>query len=311
MMRPATMIRNACLRNFSQSLRVGSAFLKSGDFCRYTSQAAASLQQDCEPSAYSDDESADHMDWDNLGFGLTPADYMYTMKCSNDYFEKGRLSRYGKIELSPSSGVLNYGQGLFEGMKAYRKEDGQLVLFRPDQNAIRLQTGAERMCMPSPSIDQFIDAVKQTALANKRWVPPPGKGSLYIRPLLVGSGPILGLAPAPEYTFLVFASPVGNYFKEGLAPLNLYVEDEFHRATPGGAGGVKAISNYAPVLKAISRAKNRGFSDVLYLDSVNKKNLEEVSSCNIFILKVLLNSKFWTLFLISLLYVALFSHCLS
>lgn len=279
------MIRNACLRNFSQSLRVGSAFLKSGDFCRYTSQAAASLQQDCEPSAYSDDESADHMDWDNLGFGLTPADYMYTMKCSNDYFEKGRLSRYGKIELSPSSGVLNYGQGLFEGMKAYRKEDGQLILFRPDQNATRLQTGAERMCMPSPSIDQFIDAVKQTALANKRWVPPPGKGSLYIRPLLVGSGPILGLAPAPEYTFLVFASPVGNYFKEGLAPLNLYVEDEFHRATPGGAGGVKAISNYAPVLKAISRAKNRGFSDVLYLDSVNKKNLEEVSSCNIFILK--------------------------
>lgn len=279
------MIRSACLRNFSQSLRVGSAFLKSGDFCRYTSQAAASLQQVCEPSAYSDDESADHMDWDNLGFGLTPADYMYTMKCSNDYFEKGRLSRYGKIELSPSSGVLNYGQGLFEGMKAYRKEDGQLILFRPDQNATRLQTGAERMCMPSPSIDQFIDAVKQTALANKRWVPPPGKGSLYIRPLLVGSGPILGLAPAPEYTFLVFASPVGNYFKEGLAPLNLYVEDEFHRATPGGAGGVKAISNYAPVLKAISRAKNRGFSDVLYLDSVNKKNLEEVSSCNIFILK--------------------------
>ncbi|KDO81394.1 hypothetical protein CISIN_1g016272mg [Citrus sinensis] len=227
MMRPATMIRNACLRNFSQSLRVGSAFLKSGDFCRYTSQAAASLQQDCEPSAYSDDESADHMDWDNLGFGLTPADYMYTMKCSNDYFEKGRLSRYGKIELSPSSGVLNYGQGLFEGMKAYRKEDGQLVLFRPDQNAIRLQTGAERMCMPSPSIDQFIDAVKQTALANKRWVPPPGKGSLYIRPLLVGSGPILGLAPAPEYTFLVFASPVGNYFKVAAFSHETYSGFEF------------------------------------------------------------------------------------
>lgn len=284
-MRPATLIRSACLRNFGQSLRVGSAFLKSGDFCSYNSQAAASLQQVCEPSDYSDDESADHMDWDNLGFGLIPADYMYTMKCSNDYFEKGRLSRYGKIELSPSSGVLNYGQGLFEGMKAYRKEDGRLILFRPDQNAIRLQIGAERMCMPSPSIDQFIDAVKQTALANKRWVPPPGKGSLYIRPLLMGSGPILGLAPAPECTFLVFASPVGNYFKEGLAPLNLYVEDEFHRATPGGAGGVKAISNYAPVLKAISRAKDRGFSDVLYLDSVNKKNLEEVSSCNIFILK--------------------------
>ncbi|XP_044510336.1 branched-chain-amino-acid aminotransferase 2, chloroplastic-like isoform X2 [Mangifera indica] len=145
--------------------------------------------------------------------------------------------------------------------------------------------GAKRMCMPCPSIDQFIDAVKKTALANKRWVPPPGKGSLYIRPLLMGSGAILALAPAPEYTFLVFASPVGNYFREGLAPLNVYVEDEFHRATPGGAGGVKTISNYAPVLKALSRAKIRGFSDVLYLDSVNKKNLEEVSSCNIFIVK--------------------------
>ncbi|KAL5777532.1 hypothetical protein ACOSP7_010458 [Xanthoceras sorbifolium] len=126
------------------------------------------------------------------------------------------------------------------------------------------------------------DAVPFNILIIKQ-VPPPGKGSLYIRPLLMGSGPILGLAPAPECTFLVFASPVGNYFKEGLAPLNLYVESEFHRATPGGAGGVKTISNYAPVLKALSRAKSRGFSDVLYLDAVNKKYVEEVSSCNIFV----------------------------
>ncbi|XP_031247432.1 branched-chain amino acid aminotransferase 1, mitochondrial-like [Pistacia vera] len=279
------MISTACSRNLVQSLRAASAFSKFGTYYRYTSQAVSSLQQVCESSAYSDDDCAD-MDWDNLGFGLVPTDYMYSMKCS-DYrqFEQGQLSRYGKIELSPSAGVLNYGQGLFEGLKAYRKEDGQLILFRPDQNAIRMDIGAKRMCMPCPSIDQFIDAVKQIALANKRWVPPPGKGSLYIRPLLMGSGAILGLAPAPEYTFLVFASPVGNYFKEGLAPLNLYVEDEFHRATPGGAGGVKTISNYAPVLKALGRAKNRGFSDVLYLDSVNKRNLEEVSSCNIFIVK--------------------------
>lgn len=271
--------------NLFQSLRIASAFSKLGTYCSFTSQSASSLQQVFEQSAYSVDECAD-MDWDNLGFGLVPTDYMYSMKCS-DYrnFEQGQLSRYGKIELSPSAGVLNYGQGLFEGLKAYRKEDGQLMLFRPDQNAIRMDIGAKRMCMPSPSIYQFIDAVKQTALANQRWVPPPGKGSLYIRPLLMGSGAILGLAPAPEYTFLVFASPVGNYYKEGVAPLNLYVEDEFHRATLGGAGGVKTISNYAPVLKALSRAKNRGFSDVLYLDSVKKKNLEEVSSCNIFVVK--------------------------
>ncbi|KAL5844633.1 hypothetical protein ACOSQ4_010591 [Xanthoceras sorbifolium] len=277
------MIQRSCFRNLVQSFRVGSALTKFGGYNSYTSQAASSLLQVCEPSGYSDDECA-AMDWDNLGFGLIPTDYMYSMKCYDDQiFEQGQLSRYGKIELSPSAGVLNYGQGLFEGLKAYRKENGQLVLFRPDQNAIRMQIGAKRMCMPYPSTDQFIDAVKQTTLANKRWVPPPGKGSLYIRPLLMGSGPILGLAPAPECTFLVFASPVGNYFKEGLAPLNLYVESEFHRATPGGAGGVKTISNYAPVLKALSRAKSRGFSDVLYLDAVNKKYVEEVSSCNIFV----------------------------
>ncbi|KAG8377430.1 hypothetical protein BUALT_Bualt08G0032100 [Buddleja alternifolia] len=176
--------------------------------------------------------------------------------------------------------------GLFEGTKAYRREDGGgIFLFRPHENAIRMQIGAQRLCMPSPSINQFLDAVKHTALSNKRWIPPPGKGSLYIRPLLIGSGPVLGLAPASEYTFLVYASPVGNYFKEGTAPLSLYVEDEFHRATRGGAGGVKSITNYAPVLKAISRARDKGFSDVLYLDSVNKRNVEEVSSCNVFMLK--------------------------
>ncbi|GFP87674.1 branched-chain-amino-acid aminotransferase 2 chloroplastic [Phtheirospermum japonicum] len=247
------------------------------------------VQEACEPSNYrtmDDEHGAGAIDWDKLGFGMMQTDCMYMMKCGKDeQFKAGKLSRYGNIELSPSAGVLNYGQGLFEGTKAYRREDGGVYLFRPQENAIRMQTGAHRMCMPSPSLPQFLDALKQTALANTRWIPPPGKGSLYIRPLLIGSGPVLGLAPASEYTFLVYASPVGNYFKEGTAPLNLYVEDEFHRTTRGGAGGVKSITNYAPVLKAMSRARDRGFSDVLYLDSVNKRNIEEVSSCNIFILK--------------------------
>ncbi|KAH7523779.1 hypothetical protein FEM48_Zijuj06G0048300 [Ziziphus jujuba var. spinosa] len=232
-----------------------------------------------------DDEYAD-VEWDNLGFGIVPTDYIYIMKCSkDDNFEEGQLCRYGNIELSPAAGVLSYGQGVYEGTKVYRKEDGRLLLFRPDENAIRMRIGAERMCMPSPSIHQFVDAVKQIAQANRRWVPPPGKGSLYIRPVLIGSGPTLGLAPAPEYTFFIYASPVQNYFKEGFAPLNLYVEDEYDRASLGGTGGVKSITNYAPVLKAMSRAKNRGFLDVLYLDSVNRKNVEEVSSCNVFIVK--------------------------
>ncbi|XP_052203442.1 branched-chain amino acid aminotransferase 1, mitochondrial-like [Diospyros lotus] len=276
------MHRSAFLRHlirsssFASPSKIGASFV-----CK----TASSLQEACQPSAYSDDEGAD-IDWNNLGFGFKPTDFMYSTKCFTDgTFEQGQLSRYGNIELDPSAGVLNYGQGLFEGTKAFRREDGRIFLFRPDQNATRMQTGAMRMCMPSPSIDQFIDAVKQTALANRRWIPPPGKGTLYIRPLLMGSGPILGLAPAPEYTFLVYASPVGNYFKEGLSPLNLYVEDEFHRACRGGAGGVKSITNYAPVLKALTRAKSGGFSDVLYLDPEHKKNVQEATSCNIFVVK--------------------------
>ncbi|XP_056866326.1 branched-chain-amino-acid aminotransferase 2, chloroplastic isoform X4 [Raphanus sativus] len=254
-------------------------------FSKYNAQAASALREEGKKPVYQDDEYAD-MDWDNLGFALTPADYMYVMKCSKDgEFTKGELTRFGTIQLSPSAGVLNYGQAIYEGTKAYRKENGKVLLFRPDHNAVRMQLGAERMLMPSPSVDQFVDAVKQTAFANKRWVPPSGKGSLYIRPLLMGTGPVLGLGPAPEYTFIVYASPVGNYFKEGTAALNLFVEEEHARAAPGGSGGVKSITNYAPVLKALSRAKSLGFSDVLYLDSVKKKYLEEASACNVFLVK--------------------------
>jgi branched-chain amino acid aminotransferase len=193
------------------------------------------------------------IDWDSLGFALMPTDYMYVMKCTRSQtFSKGELQRFGNIELSPSAGVLNYGQGLFEGLKAYRKQDGSILLFRPEENALRMRMGAERMCMPSPTVEQFVDAVTATVLANKRWVPPAGKGSLYIRPLLMGSGAVLGLAPSPEYTFLIYVSPVGNYFK---------------------------------VLKAQTAAKAKGYTDVLYLDCVHKKYLEEVSSCNVFVVK--------------------------
>lgn len=232
------------------------------------------------------DDDWDNIDWDNLGFGIITTDYMYTMKCPfGGSFSNGELRRFGNIELNPSAGVLNYGQGLFEGLKAYRKQDGSILLFRPDENALRLREGAERMCMPAPTVAQFVEAVKDTVLSNERWIPPPGKGSLYIRPLLMGSGPVLGLAPAPEYTFLIYVSPVGNYFKEGLAPINLVIQNDVHRACPGGTGGVKNIGNYAAVLKAQTAAKAKGYSDVLYLDCVHKKYLEEVSSCNVFVVK--------------------------
>ncbi|KFK28461.1 hypothetical protein AALP_AA8G517300 [Arabis alpina] len=267
------------LRNFPpSSLKIHNSII--GEYSRNRCEAVSS-----KSSSINVNELAD-IDWDNIDFGLKPTDYMYEMKCSRDgEFSKGGLIRFGNIEINPSAGVLNYGQGLFEGMKAYRKQDGNILLFRPEENAIRMRNGAERMCMPTPTVEQFVEAVKETVLANKRWIPPPGKGSLYIRPLLMGTGPVLGLAPAPDYTFLIYVSPVGNYFKEGVAPINLIVESEFHRATPGGTGGVKTIGNYAAVLRAQSIAKAKGYSDVLYLDCVYKRYIEEVSSCNIFIVK--------------------------
>ncbi|GLT96963.1 hypothetical protein SLE2022_145530 [Rubroshorea leprosula] len=125
-----------------------------------------------------------------------------------------------------------------------------------------MQIGAERMCMKAPSVELFVDAVKQTVIANKRWVPPPGKGSIYVRPILVGSGPILRVGASPDYIFLVFATPVGSYHK-GEATINLVVEDKFHRAAPGGTGGVKVVGKYSPTVKVLAQAKAKGFLDVL------------------------------------------------
>uniref|UniRef100_A0ACD5UU64 Uncharacterized protein n=1 Tax=Avena sativa TaxID=4498 RepID=A0ACD5UU64_AVESA len=224
--------------------------------------------------------------WETLGFQLVPTDFMYIMRSSTDgVFTNGELVPYGPIELNPASAVLNYGQGLVEGLRAHRKEDGSIVLFRPAENALRMRKGADRLCMPAPRVEQFLSGVKQTILANKRWVPPTGKGSLYIRPLLMGSGAILGVAPAPQYTFVVFVCPVGHYFKDGLSPISLLTEEEYHRAAPGRTGDIKTIGNYASVVSAQKRAKDKGHSDVLYLDPVHKKFVEEVSSCNIFMVK--------------------------
>ncbi|XP_021814511.1 putative branched-chain-amino-acid aminotransferase 7 isoform X1 [Prunus avium] len=242
-----------------------------------------STVQRCSHEAH--EKYGDAMNWDELEFGVIPTDYMYIMKCSNgDNFSQGHLAPYGKIELSPFSGILNYGQGVLEGLKAIRTKDGRVQLFRPEENALRMKMSAERLCMPSPSTHQFLDALKQTVLSNKRWVPPEGKGALYIRPLLIGSGPVLGLGPSPEYTFLIFATPVGNYHKRG-STMNLYIENEVRRATPGGTGGVKSITNYSPIFEVVTKARAKGFTDVLFLDAATGKNIEEVSTCNIFFVK--------------------------
>ncbi|KAK7400430.1 hypothetical protein VNO78_11636 [Psophocarpus tetragonolobus] len=226
------------------------------------------------------------MDWNKLGYDVIPTDYMYIMKSNEDgTFSNGALVPFGTVQIEPHSSVLNYGQGLFEGMKAYRRADGEVQLFRPKENAMRMQVGAERLLMVAPSIEQFVDAVKQVVSANKRWVPPHGKGSLYIRPLLFGSGSVMGLAPAPQCTFLIYTNPICNVYKGRTSPLSLLIHDTIPRAFSGGTGGVKNIGNYSPIFQVTKEAKGKGFSDVLFLDAKEHKYVEEVSSCNAFIVK--------------------------
>ncbi|XP_057419885.1 branched-chain amino acid aminotransferase 1, mitochondrial-like [Lotus japonicus] len=211
---------------------------------------------------------------------------MYIMESNTDgTFSDGALVPFGTVQINPHSSVLNYGQGLFEGMKAYRRPDGEVQLFRPEENALRMQMGADRLLLAAPSVEQYVDAVKQVVRTNKRWVPPHGKGTLYIRPLLFGSGSVMGISPAPQSTFLIYANPICNVYKGRTAALSLWVHDKLPRAYPGGTGGVKSISNYAPVFQVVKEAKEKGFSDVLFLDAAEHKYVEEVSSCNFFIVK--------------------------
>ena len=153
------------------------------------------------------------IDWDSLTFSFTATDMMYRQVIpSGSEWGDGELLPFGDISISPAAGVLNYGQGIFEGMKAQRSEDGSIVLFRPKQNAARFAQGASRLGMPPVPEDIFINAVESVVRENERWIPPTGRGALYVRPVLWGSGAILGVAPAPEFTFMVFVSPVGPYF---------------------------------------------------------------------------------------------------
>ncbi len=189
---------------------------------------------------------------------------------------------YGNIEISPAAGVLNYGQGVFEGMKAYHSAKDRVVIFRPEMNARRIAMSTERLCIPVISTDYFLNAVKQAVQDNMDYVPPFGKGGLYIRPVVWGTAPTLGVAPASEYTFIVYTAPVGPYFKGNIKPLNLIASETYHRAAPKGIGNVKAIGNYSASLQPVMEAKADGFDEVLYLRADDERVVEEVGSANIF-----------------------------
>ena len=226
------------------------------------------------------------INWDKLTFSITPTRSMYEAHCELDgEWDEGKLVPYGNISLSPAAGVLNYGQGIFEGMKAYRSAKNRVVLFRPEKNALRAATSAERVCIPPVPKDQFIAACEQVVRDNIDYVPPRGKGSLYLRPVIWGTGPVLGVSPAPSYTFLIYVSPVGPYFKSGVKCLNLRITNQFHRAAPKGTGGHKVIGNYAASLFPQKMVKKAGFDDAIYLNAANEKYIEEVGSANLFAIK--------------------------
>ena len=229
---------------------------------------------------------SEDIDWDSLTFSLTPTDTMYITETAIDEpWKPGDLMPYGDMKISPAAGVLNYGQGLFEGMKAYRTSKDRVVFFRPEENARRMQRGADRLKMPPVPESIFIDAVEQCVQENLRWLPPTGRGAMYVRPLLMGSGAVLGVSPAPSYRFLVYVTPVGPYFKGGVTAIDLVISEEHHRAAPGGSGGVKAIGNYAPGMMPSKKAKAEGYAEVIYLDAETHTCIEEVGAANFFCVK--------------------------
>ncbi len=226
------------------------------------------------------------IDWDSIGFNLIETKSMYKAICEKeDSWSSGGLVPFGNIALSPAAGVLNYGQGVFEGMKAYRTVKNRIVLFRPDMNAKRISISTKRLCMPEMDEELFLKAAKEIVKDNTDYIPPYGKGSLYLRPVIWGTAPVLGVKPSDEYTFIIYASPVGPYFKGGVKPLRLKVTRDFHRAAPNGIGNVKAIGNYSASLFPLIKAKKEGFDEVIYLNAGNEQLVEEVGSANLFILK--------------------------
>lgn len=222
-----------------------------------------------------------NIDWSSLGFGYVKTDYRYVSNFKDGKWDNGELTTDATVTLHESAGVLQYAQTCFEGMKAYRTVDGKVVCFRPDLNAQRMADTCERLEMPKFPIEKFIDAVEQVVKANLDFVPPYGSGaSLYLRPYMFGTNAVIGVKPAEEFQFRIFATPVGPYFKGGVKPISLRVPD-FDRAAPRGTGHVKAGLNYAMSLYPIVDAHNKGFNENMYLDSQTRTKVEETGGANI------------------------------
>lgn len=221
-----------------------------------------------------------NLDWGNLGFAYMPTDYRYVANYKDGKWEAGALSADPTVTINECAGILQYCQEVFEGLKAYTTKDGDIVCFRPDMNAERMYDSAKRLEMPPYPKDEFVKAVEEVVKANAAWVPPYGSGAtLYIRPYMFASGPVIGVKPADEYQFRIFCTPVGPYFKGGIKPLTLCVS-EFDRAAPRGTGHIKAGLNYAMSLHAHSVAHANGFDENMFLDPATRTYVEETGGAN-------------------------------
>lgn len=221
------------------------------------------------------------IDWSGLSFDYHKTDYRYVSNFKDGKWDDGQLSTDEKIVLNECACVFQYSQSCFEGLKAYTTKDGHIVTFRPDLNAERMISSCERLEMPAFPKERFIDAVEKVVKANADWVPPYGSGAtLYIRPYMFGSNPVIGVKPADEYQFRILTTPVGPYFKGGAKPITITVSD-FDRAAPRGTGGIKAGLNYAMSLHPIMEAHRNGYAENMYLDPATRTFVEETGGANI------------------------------
>ncbi len=218
-----------------------------------------------------------------LGFGHIFTDHMFAMNYDTGKgWHDARIIPYGDISLSPAAMCLHYGQEIFEGLKAYRRADGHIQLFRPDENYKRLNNSARRMVIPEIDEEFMIEATKKLVEIEKDWVPHTDGAALYIRPFIFATDPFVGVRPADHYLFLIILSPSGAYYSTGLNPVKIYVENNYVRAVRGGTGFAKTAANYAISLKGQEEAHEQDYEQVLWLDGVERKYIEEVGSMNIF-----------------------------
>ena len=221
-------------------------------------------------------------DQSKLGFGKIFTDYMLTMRYKNGAWDEPRIEPYGPVAFDLATTVFHYAQGIFEGLKAFRNEAGEVRVFRPEENFKRMNRSAERMCIPQIDEKKVLEGMYELLRLEKDWIPTAPGTALYIRPSIIATNVALGVHASSEYLFFIILSPVGSYYAHGLAPTRLLVEDYYTRATVGGTGEAKCIANYAVSLKAGEEAEKKGFDQVLWLDANEKKYVEEVGSMNMF-----------------------------